>query len=246
MDLSHKSVEELTRLRIAALATLENENQSGILSLLHLKMMMHQKLQSDVWTNSDTQSIAEFKQTNSNYTQMANQLEINYLIAVNQLLNRRNVRQKQLNLNFEQIIKNKTANPNESSSDRYQLLLNKSEHNRKICDSASSSKEKKKNTQIGYSSLCNEEKKKKFACSHCSRSFQQLNALLIHIRVHSGEKPHKCSVCTKSFRQSCHLIRHKRLHTGERPYVCAINGCNQSFSSSTRKKRHAQKKHDCY
>ena len=85
---------------------------------------------------------------------------------------------------------------------------------------------------------------KKFECNECHKSFQQVNALIIHIRVHTGEKPYKCQYCTKSFRQSCHLIRHQRLHTGEKPYKCDF--CHKRFSSSTRKNRHHKKEHASY
>ena len=86
--------------------------------------------------------------------------------------------------------------------------------------------------------------KKKFACNKCSKSFQQVNALIIHIRVHTGDKPFKCDYCPKSFRQNCHLIRHKRLHTGEKPYKCDY--CSKRFSSSTRKNRHHRKQHNIH
>jgi hypothetical protein len=52
-----------------------------------------------------------------------------------------------------------------------------------------------------------------FCCDICSKSFNQKNALQIHMKKHSGEKPHKCIYCELAFTQKGNLKTHiKRAH----------------------------------
>lgn len=39
--------------------------------------------------------------------------------------------------------------------------------------------------------------------------------MLIHIRTHTNEKPHRCPICNKSFSRLENLKIHNRSHTGE-------------------------------
>ncbi|XP_057667638.1 zinc finger protein GLI1-like [Diorhabda carinulata] len=84
-----------------------------------------------------------------------------------------------------------------------------------------------------------------FTCywSNCPRKTKPFNArykLLIHMRVHSGEKPNECPFkgCNKAFSRLENLKIHQRSHTGERPYVCQFSTCPKSFSNSSDRAKH--------
>ncbi|XP_015281510.1 PREDICTED: zinc finger protein GLIS3 [Gekko japonicus] len=84
-----------------------------------------------------------------------------------------------------------------------------------------------------------------FTCfwAGCPRRYKPFNArykLLIHMRVHSGEKPNKCTFegCKKAFSRLENLKIHLRSHTGEKPYLCQQPGCQKAFSNSSDRAKH--------
>ncbi|KAG8127533.1 hypothetical protein E2320_014436 [Naja naja] len=66
-----------------------------------------------------------------------------------------------------------------------------------------------------------------YECSYCGKRWPCQSQLHRHVKIHTGERPHKCPDCGKSFSNSSNLSQHKRVHTGERPYSC--KDCGKSY-----------------
>nr|XP_020462441.1 zinc finger protein GLI1 [Monopterus albus]XP_020462526.1 zinc finger protein GLI1 [Monopterus albus]XP_020462608.1 zinc finger protein GLI1 [Monopterus albus] len=92
--------------------------------------------------------------------------------------------------------------------------------------------------------------KKEFVChcQECSREQRPVKAqymLVVHMRRHTGEKPHKCTFegCNKAYSRLENLKTHLRSHTGEKPYVCEHEGCNKAFSNASDRAKHQNRTH---
>uniref|UniRef100_A0A3B3D3M4 GLIS family zinc finger 1b n=1 Tax=Oryzias melastigma TaxID=30732 RepID=A0A3B3D3M4_ORYME len=100
-----------------------------------------------------------------------------------------------------------------------------------------------------------------FTCfwAGCIRRYKPFNArykLLIHMRVHSGEKPNKCMVSRASvhvltqnkklqfpeppFSRLENLKIHLRSHTGEKPYLCQHPGCQKRYTDPSSLRKHVK------
>ncbi|XP_026462715.1 zinc finger protein 300-like, partial [Ctenocephalides felis] len=77
---------------------------------------------------------------------------------------------------------------------------------------------------------------KPFICQVCGKGFMQSSGLTIHMRSHTGERPFKCDICNKSFTQSSNLLLHKKIHSGQREYVCQT--CQKAFKFSKHLQSH--------
>ncbi|XP_060905183.1 zinc finger protein 574 [Labrus mixtus] len=75
-----------------------------------------------------------------------------------------------------------------------------------------------------------------FPCQVCGKRFRQNTHLREHLRTHSGERPFRCEICGKGFIQSMHLAEHRRTHTGERPHVCPQ--CGKAFKTFSNLRNH--------
>ncbi|XP_042864092.1 transcriptional activator cubitus interruptus-like isoform X2 [Penaeus japonicus] len=92
--------------------------------------------------------------------------------------------------------------------------------------------------------------KKSFVCrwKDCSREEKPFKAqymLVVHMRRHTGEKPHKCTFegCYKAYSRLENLKTHLRSHTGEKPYMCEFPGCTKAFSNASDRAKHQNRTH---
>lgn len=70
---------------------------------------------------------------------------------------------------------------------------------------------------------------KPFACEFCPKRFRTRPQIMVHERVHSGERPYSCSECGKRFQTKTHLRHHETVHSDEKTHICPL--CKAAFKS---------------
>ncbi|AXN91149.1 putative zinc-finger containing protein [Namao virus] len=61
---------------------------------------------------------------------------------------------------------------------------------------------------------------KKYECNYCTKRFVQQGALNRHILIHNDKKPYKCHICFRNFRQSSHMVTHIKTHYKSKDKTC--------------------------
>jgi uncharacterized Zn-finger protein len=80
-------------------------------------------------------------------------------------------------------------------------------------------------------------------CYFCSKKFITPSLLIIHMVIHTMEKPFKCITCRKTFTENSSLTKHKRCHSEETRSAFKCDTCEKSFTENGSLSRHHKTVH---
>ncbi|KAH0630371.1 hypothetical protein JD844_013335 [Phrynosoma platyrhinos] len=85
--------------------------------------------------------------------------------------------------------------------------------------------------------------KRDYICEFCARSFRTSSNLIIHRRIHTGEKPLQCEICGFTCRQKASLNWHMKKHDADSFYQFSCDLCGKKFEKKDNVTAHKSKSH---
>ncbi|XP_059498891.1 zinc finger protein 692-like [Stegostoma tigrinum] len=85
--------------------------------------------------------------------------------------------------------------------------------------------------------------KRDYICEFCARQFRTTSNLIIHRRIHTGEKPLQCEICGFTCRQKASLNWHMKKHDAEAGYQFSCDICGKKFEKKDNVSAHKRKSH---
>lgn len=93
----------------------------------------------------------------------------------------------------------------------------------------------------------NQKKDGRYKCPRCNHTTKFKGNLKVHVRRHTGERPHRCDQCNKGFKNSVSLKRHMKDHAKDFPIHCpkCLSGFNQEIDKVAHIKDCKIRRYDC-
>ena len=82
---------------------------------------------------------------------------------------------------------------------------------------------------------------KQFECDVCEKLFNNYSVMVVHKRIHFGERPHKCVDCGERFNCSSSLKSHYKLHKQQNLYDYAYGDFATNVPSYRNDESYAEK-----
>jgi len=83
-------------------------------------------------------------------------------------------------------------------------------------------------------------------CNRADHVFRHRDKILIHIRLHTNDRPYECDFlgCGKQFSRADSLDAHKKVHSAEgKAWHCRAAGCNRTYFHAKSLKKHERTAH---